>query len=137
MLGELSWSEARELACNNGSAVMLPDGRLVPVAANRRSIDARTADGFRRTIMAAARPGGHIAVDMGAVEVLDSEGLGALIAASAAVREQGSELSLYNVRPDISNLLSMVCLDKLIEVRDAEPGWDAYCPRQSGREVLA
>jgi anti-anti-sigma factor len=54
----------------------------------------------------------HIAIDLQHVAMVDSSGLGVLIAAHNSIKAQGGALRLTNVSPDIVRLLQVMRLDQ-------------------------
>ncbi|HEX3149134.1 MAG TPA: STAS domain-containing protein [Gemmataceae bacterium] len=62
---------------------------------------------------------GRLALDFAAVNYVRSEDLGALIALHKRVEVNGGRLTLLNVRPLVSGVLSVTRLDTLFDVRQA------------------
>lgn len=56
-------------------------------------------------------------IDMASVKMIDSIGLGVIISAYNSLKEKGSKLAISNVRNDILNLLKVMRLDNLFEVK--------------------
>ncbi len=66
-----------------------------------------TADGFRRDVLAAIEAGRRrIAVDMRAVRLVDSMGLGALVALRKKLEANG-EMRLFGLSYELANFFSM------------------------------
>jgi anti-anti-sigma factor len=64
-------------------------------------------------------PGVGVMLDLAAVNYVSSEDLGALIALHKQVQGTGGRLTLLNVRPLVSGVLSVTRLDTLFDVRQA------------------
>ncbi len=54
----------------------------------------------------------QMAIDLKDVEMIDSSGLGVLIAAHNSLKKLGASLELYNISDDIRKLLQNMRLDK-------------------------
>lgn len=63
----------------------------------------------------------HIVLDLQAVEIVDSAGLGTLIAAHNTLREHGGRLTVINVSHDIVRLFQLMRLDKHFTVTARDP----------------
>jgi anti-anti-sigma factor len=63
--------------------------------------------------------GSRLALDFAAVDFVRSEDLGALIALHKRMERNGGRLTLLNVRPLVSGVLSVTRLDTLFDVRQA------------------
>ena len=96
--------------------VLEADGRLVRIAARTASIDVRSAAGWGRAVAAHAGGGRRVAVDMTSVRVVDSAGLGAIVAAVKAAREVGGDVALYALSSDVRSLVELVRLHQFVDV---------------------
>ncbi|HEX4904836.1 MAG TPA: STAS domain-containing protein [Acidimicrobiales bacterium] len=78
-------------------------------------IDAVTSPQLREDIREeiAANPGTVVVVDMGAVEFIDSTGLGVLVGALKRARLQGGDLALVNVQPMVMRIFTVTGLHKV------------------------
>ena len=74
------------------------------------AFDRLIADGIQR-----------IVVDMKRVEIITSDGLGALIRARKAVTENGGRLVLSGLEGNIRNVFKMTRLDKIFSLYDTAP----------------
>lgn len=63
--------------------------------------------------------GADVRLDFGAVEVIDSRELGALVVLNRKVRDAGGRLALVNVQPFVSGVLAVTRLDTILDVRAA------------------
>lgn len=54
----------------------------------------------------------HMTIDLGGVEMMDSMGLGVLIAAHNSLKKKESQLTLTNISEDIRKLLKNMRLDQ-------------------------
>jgi len=94
----------------------LGDGLLVHVHAER--IDAACAIQFKdRMREIAASTGGRIVLDMGAVDFIDSSGLGAIVAAMKAMRE-GVRLELAALQPKVVKVFRLTRMDEVFVIHD-------------------
>jgi anti-sigma B factor antagonist len=72
---------------------------------------------------------GHkqILLNLGAVDYIDSVGLGSLVAAFTSVRRQGGELKLVNVTDRVTDIMQMTKLYTVFDiVKDEEAGLEAF-----------
>jgi anti-sigma B factor antagonist len=90
----------------NGVAVVRPSGRLdfATAAAAREFLAAALAEGHRRLV-----------VDLGAVESVDSAGLGAMIYGVRKARQAGGDLSIVDPHDRVRLLMSLTALDQIID----------------------
>lgn len=88
-----------------------------PVLRPGEDIVASMASRFKETLRKAAadHPGG-LTIDMAGVEMIDSVGLGLLVAAHNSLAKQSGKLTLVNVSQDILSLLRAMRLDKHFRV---------------------
>jgi anti-anti-sigma factor len=61
-----------------------------------------------------------VRLDLGSIESVGSEELGALVMLNRKVRQAGGRLSLVDVRPRVAELLALTRLDTIFDVRRAE-----------------
>lgn len=93
-----------------GSAVVTP----------RQDIVAPVADDLRQELRSLLQDGvTHIDIDMENVDLVDSIGIGLLIATHNSLAEGKGALRLTNVNQDIASLLGKMRLDKHFHVRTA------------------
>jgi anti-sigma B factor antagonist len=94
----------------DGHVVLVPHGRLNLVSAPplRARIEDLIADGRTR-----------IVVDLGAVESVDSSGLGALIGCLKVAREQGGDLRIAAAGEQVRAVLRLTNLDKILAPYDS------------------
>ena len=78
-------------------------------------IDAATSPLLREQLRAemVANPGTVVVVDMGAVEFIDSTGLGVLVGALKRARGDGGDLALVNVQTMIMRIFTVTGLNKV------------------------
>ncbi|MFC8922573.1 STAS domain-containing protein [Cellulosimicrobium sp. NPDC057127] len=90
-------------------AVLTPHGRLtLTTAAHLR--DAVTE------LVGAGRV--RLVVDLGALEFVDSSGLGALVAGLRTARAGGGDLRLANASEQVATVLRLTNLDRVLRVHD-------------------
>ena len=91
-------------------SVLQPSGDLV----------ASTIEGFRRKVRSVLRNNpGSLVLDLSHVRMVDSVGLGVLIAAHNAFRKKGMKLAVANVSKDIFDLFAAMRLDRHFEIGKA------------------
>lgn len=61
-----------------------------------------------------------LTIDMGAVDMVDSLGMGLLVATHNSLKSRQGRLSLINVRPNIYNVLVVMRLDKHFTIQKTE-----------------
>ena len=61
----------------------------------------------------------HVAVDLGAVEFIDSSGLGVLVGSLRRLREQDGDLVLRAASPAVARILELTGLDGLLPLAKA------------------
>jgi anti-sigma B factor antagonist len=69
----------------------------------------------------------HVALDLGAVEFIDSSGLGVLVGSLRRLREQGGDLVLQSASPAVTRILELTGLDGLLPLAtraSSPPGSD-------------
>lgn len=78
-------------------------------------IDAATSPQLREHLRDAisANPGTVVVVDMGAVEFIDSTGLGVLVGALKRARLDGGDLALVNVQPMVMRIFTVTGLNRV------------------------
>jgi anti-sigma B factor antagonist len=106
----------------------------VTIQANARQVDgvtvlalsgAMTADGgsqeFRNTIKSLAAHGNHkVLLNLAGINQVDSDGLGELISAYTSLRNAGGELKLFNLSPEVHDLLQITKLCTVFDVQEDE-----------------
>jgi anti-anti-sigma factor len=63
-------------------------------------------------------PGTAIQLDLRSVDFVGSEDLGALVILNKRLRAAGAQLSLLNVQPVVSQVLSLTRLDTILKVQN-------------------
>lgn len=77
-------------------------------------VDIYTAAEFKKQINAAIEEGcGDIHIDCSQLNYMDSTGLGVLIGALKRLREQGRNIHLKNLQPNVQKLFKITGLDKI------------------------
>ncbi len=62
----------------------------------------------------------HILMNLGAVDYIDSMGLGSLVGAFATVRKQGGELKLLNLTNKVTDLMQITKLYTVFDIMNDE-----------------
>jgi serine/threonine-protein kinase RsbW len=99
-----------EVRIEDGRTVICPTGDIVASVAE--ALRARL-----REIM--AEHPGPLAMDLSRVELIDSVGIGLLIAIHNSLAKTGHRLALEHVNPDLAGLLRTMRLDKHFSIETA------------------
>ncbi|MEO1585474.1 MAG: STAS domain-containing protein [Planctomycetota bacterium] len=95
-----------------------PAGKAVNVTILSPQIGDREAQIISSEIEQAAGPAGwRIAIDMREVTFLASAGLGILVSAHNAARASKGKLAVYNIAPELLDMLKLTHLDKLFTIK--------------------
>lgn len=99
----------------DGVAVLAADGRINLVTAPelRREVESVIGEGHTRVVL-----------DLGAVEFIDSSGLGALVGGLKTARTAGGDLRLAAATEQVVSVLRLTNLDRILRVYPS-PG-DAF-----------
>ncbi|MGM0424887.1 MAG: STAS domain-containing protein [Thermodesulfobacteriota bacterium] len=83
----------------------------------QEDIVATKAKELRQELQAKLQESGQgLTVDLGQVQMIDSTGLGVLIAAHNSLQQQGQSLRLINVSQDLLELMQTMRLDKHFQI---------------------
>ena len=99
-----------DIRIEDGRAVLIPAGDIVASAADELRI---------RLKALLADSDGSLAIDLSRVELIDSVGIGLLIAVHNTLSKKGGRLTLRHVNPDLASLLRTMRLDKHFQVENA------------------
>ncbi len=92
-----------------------PDGVAVLVAEGR--VNMVTAPEFRRQVQLLVNGGNaRVAVDLAAVDFMDSSGLGALVSGLKTARTAGGDLRLASASEQVSSVLRLTNLDRILSM---------------------
>jgi anti-anti-sigma factor len=99
-----------DIRTEDGSTILTPAGDIV----------ASAADGLRNAVKDLL-PGldGPLVIDLAKVELIDSVGIGLLIAVHNSLSKKGGRLTLCRVSPDLAALLRTMRLDKHFSIQPA------------------
>ncbi len=82
-----------------------------------KEVVASMADGFKEKLLEAVKDGTkELIIDFNSVEMIDSIGIGVIIAAHNSMSNAGGTISVRNLSPDIYGLFKMMRLDQRFEV---------------------
>jgi anti-sigma B factor antagonist len=96
------------------------DGKVLVARAREARVDARLAGDFKRQLLDAIDAGhGRIALDLSAVEFIDSSGLGAIVSALKHLGNRG-DLVIVGARPAVHNLFRLTRMDKVFRMYGGE-----------------
>ncbi len=90
-----------EISQDNGKTVVKPDQDIV----------SSVVESLRSELQQAVRESAQVALDLEQVEMVDSMGLGLLIATHNSLQESGAALEIRNVNQDILSLFKTMRLD--------------------------
>lgn len=92
------------------------EGPVLVATPSEARVDARVATEFKQQLLAAMDDGYPlIALDLSAVEFIDSSGLGAIVAALKHLGERG-DLVIVGARPAVQNLFRLTRMDKVFRM---------------------
>lgn len=74
-------------------------------------------------------------VDLGKVTLIDSAGVGELVAVSSAVKEKGGQLRLANLEDSVGKVLQMALIHKIIPSFDTQKEAIASLSEDEGAEA--
>ena len=84
----------------------------------KRNIVASVAQDFRFELLGLIKDGTtQLTVDLGGVKMVDSDGVGALIAAHKALAKNGGKLTIANPSDDICEFFRLMHLDKQFTIK--------------------
>lgn len=108
--------EFRTTITGDGVVVVAPQGRL----------DLPVAPGLRTKLIGLVEAGHtRVVVDLSAVELIDSSGLGALVAGFEAARDNGGDLKIMSPAEQATLVLEMTNVNRVLRtVTSAEAAFD-------------
>ena len=83
-------------------------------------VDLYEAQSIRENIRKLARENSRILLNMEGVTILDSSGLGALIASTGQVEKEGGELRICNLTEGVKKLINIANLSGVFNVYETE-----------------
>lgn len=99
-----------DIRIEDGCTILRPDGDIV----------ASVADELRTHLKEIMHQlSGPLVIDLSRVELIDSVGIGLLIAAHNTLSKKGGRLALTQVSPDLAALLRTMRLDKHFQIQPA------------------
>ena len=103
---------------SNGVLVVAPEGRL----------DLSVASGLRTQLIGLVQAGyTHVVVDLSAVELIDSSGLGALVAGFEAARDSGGDLKIMSQTEQATLVLELTNVNRVLRtVSSAETAFNDH-----------
>ncbi len=120
-------------------------GRVTIVHCDGRVVAGAECEALRAHITWLLRDRRSIVLHLGAVEFIDSSGLGTMVRVMTSTRQAHGELKLCNVPEHIRKVLALSHLTKLFDPQESEeaavaafyrPGARAEAPASTGRSVL-
>lgn len=97
------------------------DGILVLCIEGTEALDTACAAAFKHAAVAAIPAGADVVVDLGALEFVDSAGVGAFVGLYKAARAKGARLRFAGARPGVSSVLELIRLHRILELSDDVP----------------
>lgn len=99
-----------DVRIDNGRTIHCPEGDIV----------ASVAEGLRARLREILQDSpGPLVLDLSKVELIDSVGIGLLIAVHNTLAKSGQKLILIHVNPDLAGLLRTMRLDKHFSIESA------------------
>ena len=98
------------------------DGVVVLSVEGTDALDSACAAAFKHAAVGAIPAGGDMVVDLGALEFVDSAGVGAFVGLYKAARAQGARLRFAGARPGVRSVLELIRLHRILEVSDEVSG---------------
>jgi anti-sigma B factor antagonist len=91
-------------------------------------LDATTAPSFKNHVKDLSQKGRiRFVADLSAVNFLDSSGLGVLVSALRQVGQQGGDVKIAALRPEMKSLFALTRLNKVFEIHEtAQSAIDSY-----------
>ncbi|MBF0469127.1 MAG: STAS domain-containing protein [Desulfamplus sp.] len=85
------------------------------------SVVASMAEDFKKEILSAIHThGGNLVIDLAGVDMVDSVGLGVIIAAHNTLTQKGNTLSVINVSDEIYGLFSTMRLNRRFKIEKVQ-----------------
>ena len=85
-----------------------------------KDLVASMAESFKKKLIAIVKKGGkELIIDLSGVEIVDSVGMGLVIATYNSLHKQGGELKVINASEDVFRLFNVMRLDQHFEVQPA------------------
>jgi anti-sigma B factor antagonist len=100
----------------------LQDGVVVLSVEETEALDSACAAAFKHAAVDAIPAGGDMVVDLGALEFVDSAGVGAFVGLYKAARAQGARVRFAGARPGVRSVLELIRLHRILEVNDEVAG---------------
>lgn len=95
-----------------------PAGKAVNVTILSAQVGDREAQIIQNEIAEAAGPAGwRVAIDLSQVKFLASAGLGTLVSAHNSAKQAKGKLAVYNLAPELHDMLKLTHLDKLFTIK--------------------
>lgn len=91
-------------------------------------LDATTAPAFKNHVSGLSQQGRvRFVADLSAVNFLDSSGLGVLVSILRQVGQQGGDVKIAALRPEMKSLFALTRLNKVFEIHEtAQSAIDSY-----------
>lgn len=84
------------------------------------ALDTANAAAAKRGAIDAIGAAREIMVDLGAVEFVDSAGIGALVSIYKSVRQRGGRVRFCGLRPGVRSVLALIRLDRIFDIVEDE-----------------
>jgi len=96
---------------------LLPDGKELRVRVAVPQFDAAAVTDFKKALDAAWKPGiARVVLDLAAVELIDSSGIGALLSVQKRLPPNGEPVALRRVRPAVIGVLQLLRLQRVFNL---------------------
>jgi anti-sigma B factor antagonist len=98
---------------------VVPEGRFVRlVLSGGDAIDSVNAAAVKAQALALLDDAADVAVDLSAIEFIDSAGVGVLVALFKNARLRGGRARFCGLRPGVRSVLEIIRLDQIFELYD-------------------
>lgn len=92
---------------------------LTVISFNISNLDAGNADAFRKQVRPILESTSKVAIDMSALQFVDSSGLGALLSCLRFCNEQGGSLVLFGLQRPVTALFELMRMHRVFNLFDS------------------
>ena len=91
-------------------------GGVAVARVEAESLETGNVGAFRGAITPVAEKNHQVVLDLGQVAFMDSTGLGAMLSCLRSLKAKNGALKLASLTPEVSQLFSMVMMDRVFEI---------------------
>lgn len=92
---------------------------LTVISFNISNLDASNADAFRKQVRPILESNSKIAIDMSALQFVDSSGLGALLSCLRFCNEEGGSLVMFGLQRPVTALFELMRMHRVFNLFDS------------------